>query len=163
MKKLNFGCGVDIKKNWDNIDIHKNPKLTKSFDFNKFPYPIKDNSYDYIYVKHVLEHLWEPEKVLRELWRICKPDSIIEILVPHCSNSGAYDGFQHIRYFNEHSFKIFVYDSRRIENKEKFKILKLYSEPSKIGKFFPGNLRSFLSLFINGFQKRICVKLKVTK
>lgn len=49
MKKLNFGCGHDIKRGWDNVDLQKDKRLTNSFDFNKLPYPIKSNTYDYIY------------------------------------------------------------------------------------------------------------------
>jgi len=72
MKKLNFGCGEDIRTGWDNVDIQKSQKVQKSFDFNKFPYPIKDDTYDYVWSRSVLEHLDEPDKVLHELWRICK-------------------------------------------------------------------------------------------
>ncbi len=50
MKKLNFGCGHDIKRGWDNVDLQKDKRLTNSFDFNKLPYPIKSNTYDYIYI-----------------------------------------------------------------------------------------------------------------
>ena len=47
MKKLNFGCGRKIKKKWDNCDVQKGAPI--SFDFNKFPYPLKSNTYDYIW------------------------------------------------------------------------------------------------------------------
>lgn len=34
MKRLNFGCGSNIREGWDNVD-------RQDFDFNEFPYPIK--------------------------------------------------------------------------------------------------------------------------
>lgn len=99
MKKLNFGCGSDIKEGWENIDIQKGPKVSKNFDFNKIPYPIKDNTYDYIYASCILEHLEDVEKVFSELWRISKPNGIIHIVVPHYTNKGAYSDLQHRHFF----------------------------------------------------------------
>ena len=72
MKRLNFGCGPDIREGWDNIDVQKGKGITKSFNFDKFPYPIKDNTYDYILMKMVIEHLSKPDKSIEELWRITK-------------------------------------------------------------------------------------------
>ena len=77
----------------------KSPKIYKSFDFNKFPYPIKENTYDYVWSRSVLKHLNEPDKTLEELWRICKKDSIIEIIVPYYNNKSAYADMQHKRFF----------------------------------------------------------------
>ena len=65
--KLNFGCGTDIKEGYVNADIQEGADLV--FDFNKFPYPFKDNEFDYIYSRNVLEYLENPEKVLIELRR----------------------------------------------------------------------------------------------
>ncbi len=36
MKKLNFGCGVDIRECHDYVDIQERKNITKSFDFNEF-------------------------------------------------------------------------------------------------------------------------------
>jgi hypothetical protein len=33
MKKLNFGCGEDIKEGWDNIDIQSSKKIKKNISF----------------------------------------------------------------------------------------------------------------------------------
>ncbi|GAG37131.1 unnamed protein product, partial [marine sediment metagenome] len=77
MKKLNFGCGMRMFDGWDNVDIQKSKGIFKNFDFNCFPYPIYKNSYDYILVDNILEHLLFPKKVLLELHRICKKNAII--------------------------------------------------------------------------------------
>ena len=47
MRKLNFGCGRDIKKGWDNCDKQEGKGII-TFNADKFPYPFKDNTYDYI-------------------------------------------------------------------------------------------------------------------
>jgi len=163
MKKLNFGCGNDIKKGWDNMDIQKSKNLTKSFDFNKFPYPIKDNTYDYIFVSNVLEHLNEPDKVLNELWRISKPKAIIEIIVPHYTNKGAYSDLQHKHFFNEDCFKALEKPKTIINKTKNFRIKKLELKPTLFGKLFPKFLREKIALFINGLISQIHVELEVLK
>ena len=35
MKKLNFGCGTDLREGWDNIDIQKNPKISEAPNHSK--------------------------------------------------------------------------------------------------------------------------------
>ena len=55
--KLNFGCGKDIRVGWDNVDILECKDIFKSFDFNKFPYPLKEDYYDYILMKQIINFL----------------------------------------------------------------------------------------------------------
>ena len=166
MRKLNFGCGIDIKKGYDNVDILKDKGIDLSFDFNKFPYPIKDNTYNYVYCKNVLEHIKEPKNVLNELWRICKPNTEIKIIVPHYSNRSAYDEFEHCHYYSEIAFK---YNFNKLDytsagQSNKFTILELKVIPSNIGKWIkPYWLREKLSLFLNGIQSAIYCNLKVIK
>jgi predicted SAM-dependent methyltransferase len=57
MTKLNFGCGEEIMEGFVNMDILKLEGVDVAHDFNKFPYPFKDNEFDEIYTSHVLEHL----------------------------------------------------------------------------------------------------------
>jgi len=165
MKKLNFGCGQDIKEGWVNVDVQKNAKIDKSFDFDKFPYPLKENEYEYILVSGVLEYLKKPSEVLNELWRISKSNAIIEIKkIPHYSNRSAYDDIDHIHYFSEIAFKHFVNKEFLIDKKKRFEIISLDVLPSNIGKWIrPKWLRERLSLLINGIQSEIYVKLRVIK
>ena len=165
---LNFGCGVNFRDSskkikWDNVDVQNSPKLKKSFDFNKFPYPLKSDNYDYVYAKSIIEHLWDLDKVFDELWRICKNGAIIEIGVPHYSNKGAYDDIQHVHFFNDRTFYNLVYDKRKIENLKKFELIYQKINPSPIGKFLPKKIRLYLSYFINGLHSKIWVKLRVIK
>jgi len=164
MKKLNFGSGNDIKEGWDNVDIQKSPKLTKSFDFDKFPYPLKDNTYDYVLVRQVIEHVLYPDRMLFELHRICKNKGIIRIETAHYTNKGAYNDMQHLHFLNENAFKFFV-ETRTLINERKnmFKIKELVITPTAIGKFIPNFLRQKLSLFLNGLNSQIHCTYEVLK
>ena len=59
--------------------------------------PFPDNSFDVIYNKSFLEHLWHPDVFLREAYRVLKPGGMILCLVPDWeSNYKTYfDDFTH--------------------------------------------------------------------
>lgn len=104
MKKLNLGCGDHIIDGWLNVDysfgafLNKVPIVKflaqkvlrtnwnkKIFIHNlskKFPW--EDNSVDYIYTSHTLEHFDREEGLhfLSESYRVLKLGGIIRILVP---------------------------------------------------------------------------------
>ncbi len=62
--KLNFGCGGDIRSEHLNVDVQKGNGIDKVFDFNKFPYPLKADQFDYVFINNVLEHLLFPDRCL---------------------------------------------------------------------------------------------------
>jgi SAM-dependent methyltransferase len=163
MKRLNFGCGKDFKKGWDNIDVQSGKEIDLSFDFDKFPYPFPKNYYDYVLLRQVLEHLLYPEKTLLELHKCCKNGAIIRIEVPHYTNSGAYNSLQHRGFFNEKAFINFIEAKTLLKKNQKFKIKSLNVLPTIVGKFIPKFLRDRLSLFINGLQSQIHVEYEVIK
>lgn len=163
MKRLNFGCGLKTLKGWDNVDIQKGKGISKSFDFNRFPYPLKPNNYDLILLDNVLEHLLDPQKVLEELWGVGKNGATIKIIVPHYTNKGAYSDLEHIHFFNEICFKNLVDRTIKTDQKKKFELDSLEISPTLPGKFFPRRIREKLALFFNGFLSQIIVVLKVIK
>ena len=55
----------------------------QSVDGQKLPFP--DGSFDFVSCNHVLEHIFETEKFLREIRRVVKPDGLVVISVPNCA------------------------------------------------------------------------------
>jgi len=163
MKRLNFGCGRDIKQGWDNVDIQKDSRLTKSFDFDKFPYPLKDNSYDYVLMSQVIEHLEKPDKALLELHRIIKPNGIIRIETCYFNNIAMTNDMQHKHYFSEKTFQEFVRQPCVINKQKMFEIKLLELQPTLIGKFLPKKIREKLCMIIGGLIGKIYVELKIIK
>ena len=108
MKKLNLGCGKDIKEGWVNLDIADLEGVDIVFDLNNLPLPFKDNEFDYILCNDIIEHILDYIPLMKELHRILKDGAIIEIKVPHYTYSRAYADPTHVRYFSMELFDFFV-------------------------------------------------------
>lgn len=110
---LDVGCGYD-KIGDVGIDIIDNADI--KWDLNKFPYPLENDSFATILCHHILEHLDNPLKVLKELYRILTPNGKIIIVVP-LRYHPRYRASEHKHFFNEISVNKLV--------SKYFKILKI--------------------------------------
>ena len=107
MKKLNLGCGRDYKdprEGWINLDYNSKYKTDINHNLDKLPYPFKRGEFDYVYCSHILEHVNDLFKTLREIERILKPRGILHIRVPHFSNGNGYNDLSHKRFFGWFTF-----------------------------------------------------------
>lgn len=165
MRKLNFGCGRDIKKGYLNVDITSFKGVDKTFDFNKFPYPFKSNQFDEIYADNVLEHLYDIPRVMTELHRISKTKGRIRIIVPYYNCYGAYNDVTHTHYFSHLSFEPFYASDTRGNYfiKQKFKLKRLLLVPTRLGNFIPFFVRRQLSHIIGQIIQVIDITLIVIK
>jgi len=74
-----------------NLDFEKRKEVDIIWDLNKRKLPFRDNSIDYFVASEVLEHLFYPLDILRELKRILKPG-----------------GFGVITYPNDHTYVLLI-------------------------------------------------------
>ena len=152
IKKLNFGCGVDIKKGWNNVD-------RTDFDFNIFPYPIEDNKYREVHIRNVLEYLEDPHRVLDELYRISVKGGTIFIRTPHFSNKGAYNSLQHVHYWSEKAFYYYIEGYKNMSASNQFNLLSLELVPTFLGKLVPKWFREkFMYFLISHIEVTLEVK-----
>lgn len=88
MRALEIGPGRHpVDKSWDIMDMVDRPWVTHKHDVRKLPLPIEDNTYDLIYMSHILEHVpwFQTVDLLKELHRIMKTTGTVEIWVPDFS------------------------------------------------------------------------------
>lgn len=113
MIKVNLGCGTTCPKDWINIDNSLNAKLAKwpllrqtlykigilPLELYEIPWetynitihdvrkklPFNDNSVNYIFTSHLIEHLTfkESEFLLKECIRVLHPNGLIRISTPN--------------------------------------------------------------------------------
>ena len=111
MKRLNVGCGKDIRKDYINLDSVKLEGVDIVYDLNKYPWPFKKNQFDYILCDNILEHLDSIIKPLEELSRISKKDAIIEIIVPLAPTSHAFRDPTHKQFYTYRTVEQYIKDS----------------------------------------------------
>jgi len=102
--KLNLGSGRSLSEGFLNVDFQGSPDIKHNLD--KYPYPFKDNSVDYILASHIIEHLEDPDKFLRECHRILKKGGRMKIKTPHVTAwGGAFGTFHHKHHFHEFAIR----------------------------------------------------------
>lgn len=89
--KLDVGCGsLDYSDLGELVFLHGNDDNIIHLDIKKYAFhietqgtvynlPFKDNSFDVVYLRHVLEHLENPIMALKEIKRVAKKFIIIQI------------------------------------------------------------------------------------
>lgn len=145
-KKLNLGCGKDIKKGFVNIDSVKLPGVEIVHDLDKYPWPFKDNEFGLVFCSHVLEHLSSITRPMEEIWRITKPKGRIVIEVPIFPSINAAVDPTHKQFYTYLTFNYFrPEDNLNYYSKARFNIVKRKIVFSK--------LTPFLTTFFNVSEK----------
>ncbi|MEK6855963.1 MAG: methyltransferase domain-containing protein [Nanoarchaeota archaeon] len=125
MKKLNLGCGKDIRKGYVNLDTVKLKGVDVVQDLEKFPWSLKNNEFDEVYCDNVLEHLSDIIKPMEELWRITKNGGKIIVKVPIFPSVWAATDPTHRSFYSYVTFNYFREgDGLNYYSKARFKILK---------------------------------------
>jgi SAM-dependent methyltransferase len=144
--RLNLGCGTVIfpisetdtpyhikpepeeihDGEWINVDKYKNKGVDEQIDLFRYPWvcengeTFEDNSADFIYCSHIVEHIpHEPKaskgyvvsgdldgffEFFRECWRILKPNGILYVASPFAFSNAGFSDPTHTRYITPSSF-----------------------------------------------------------
>ena len=85
-KTLEIGIEKHKITNGTSLDYNKEYNPDILCDLNYESIPSKDKSFDVVIAGEVLEHLINPYKVVREFYRILKPNGILIVSVPNISS-----------------------------------------------------------------------------
>ncbi len=110
-KLLDVGCGrgdftkgfKDLKLEIFGLDWEKShSEILKDIEIKlanieKGPFPFNDETFDFVFSKSVIEHLWSPEHFIKECQRVLKPGGTIIIMTPdwHSVKHVFYDDYTH--------------------------------------------------------------------
>ena len=100
-KRLNVGCGRNIKPGWVNIDGTAGPGVDHVLNLDPgavwLGLPFDDATFDEFLLSHVLEHIRNVYPLMTELWRVAKPNALMTIRVPYGSSDDAWEDQTHVR------------------------------------------------------------------
>jgi len=106
--------------------IEKVPSYVKFYQASVYECPFDDGSFDLVFSSHVLEHLYDPVKFMKEAYRLIRPKGLIFIIVPYYKTMFAPDGpsnffwdYTHIRLYSIMSIKRLLFDYSFINIKVK--------------------------------------------
>ena len=133
MKMLEPGCGRgEFLKNFKDLGLDvvgvdisheatdfNNELDVRVCDLENETFPFDDNTFDIIYSKSFIEHLYYPEKYLEEAYRVLKPNGLLLTLVPDWESQYKiyFDDFTHRTPFTQISLKdaYKMYDFNEVE------------------------------------------------
>ena len=99
--KLNLGCGFNKLMGHVNVDMYQTCNPDMQVDMEVFPWPFDANSVDEVVFNHSLEHMGAATDVflsiMKELYRVCKDQSLVRINVPHPRHDNFIGDPTHVR------------------------------------------------------------------
>ncbi len=101
---LDIGCARNKIPGTIGMDIDPGSEADILHDLNIYPFPLDDNSIDRVFAKHIIEHINDPRKFLREIQRILKQGGTAFIETPHFSCRVAYSEPEHKLFYSYFMF-----------------------------------------------------------
>lgn len=107
MRILDLGCGNRKSEGAVGLDREEIRGVDIVHDMNNFPYPLEPDSFDRIFMKHVVEHIPDTVSLMNEVHRIAKPGAEVEIHTPHYTSCNSYNDPTHVHHFSLKTFDFF--------------------------------------------------------
>jgi hypothetical protein len=108
---LNLGCGRKHIPGAINLDITASTDPDITHDLNMRPWPFPENHFREVHAYDVMEHLEDIIGTMEELHRICRPQAMIRVTVPHFSCCNSFTDPTHRHLFTSASFNYFTDES----------------------------------------------------
>ena len=104
---LDIGCGNNKHAGAIGINDIKLPGVDLVHDLNK-GIPFADNTVDYVYALHFLEHVNDLVFVMKEICRVLKPGGTLELEVPYYASHYAFADPTHRHFFSWQTLDYFT-------------------------------------------------------
>lgn len=117
-KRLNVGCGRDIKSGWINLDISKDVPADIHMDIRTGVFPLENGSCSDVYISGVLEQIGDNDQlihVMNECHRVLKPGGKMVVVVPNAKHAIAHQDPMDVRKFTIPTFQYFLKGDRHYE------------------------------------------------
>jgi SAM-dependent methyltransferase len=107
---LDVGCGINKYPGALGLDRNLSTKADVVADLDRFPWPLRDNSFREIRATHVIEHVADVVKTVEEFHRLLAPGGRVIIVTPHYTDFSSFCDPTHRWHLNSFSLRYFGED-----------------------------------------------------
>jgi len=108
LRILDIGCGSKKADGAVGMDIHAYPGVDIVHNLETYPWPVESNHFDRVICQHVIEHIDDVAKFMKELHRIGKNGATVEVTTPHFSSVNSWTDPTHKKHFSVQWYKLFT-------------------------------------------------------
>jgi ubiquinone/menaquinone biosynthesis C-methylase UbiE len=112
---IELGCGPSKKNGVIGIDVFPLDGVDIVADLENGLNFIPDNTVDELLSVHFLEHISNLELLIKEIYRVLKPDGVHNVIVPHFSNPHYYSDLTHKKFFGLYTFDYYATDTSKLK------------------------------------------------
>ena len=99
--KLDIGCGARKLEGSIGVDYRPYEGVDVVFDLNsRRGWPFADDTFEYIYANHIIEHLHDTLHFFAEAHRVARDGAILHIATPHYSSRDSWIDPTHVKQFS---------------------------------------------------------------
>ncbi len=105
---LDIGCGLNKQPGAVGLDRNRHTVADVVGDVDRGALPFRDDSFESVYLIHVIEHVADVVATMEEVHRVLRPGGRVLIETPHCSDASSFADPTHRWHLNSFSFRYFT-------------------------------------------------------
>lgn len=106
--RINLGSGFKRIEGFVNVDADPNVEPDYLLDLETGRLPFEDNTVAEVLCSHVMEHIGAGFiPLMKEIYRVCQPNGIVHIIVPHHRSDIFFGDPTHVRPITPEMMKLF--------------------------------------------------------
>jgi SAM-dependent methyltransferase len=106
-RTLDVGCGTKKTAGSVGLDCRPYPGVDVVHDLERFPWPLESDAFDLVVCSHIVEHMSDVGRFLKEIHRVCADGARIRIDTPHFSSLESWADPSHRQHLSLRSFEFF--------------------------------------------------------
>lgn len=158
---VDLGCGNNKVEGAWGFDLRREPGVHVLSNVER-GLPIRTDSVDVVFARHVIEHVRDLIGFMEELYRICRPGGAVEIDVPYYTSRGAFRDPTHVRFITEDTFQYFE-PPTDYGIRTQFRIERITYDVRKPFRWFPAYVQKRCRRYLWNVVDNMHVTLRVVK
>lgn len=158
---VDLGCGPNKVSGALGMDVRAIVGVNVVCDVEE-PLPLRTNSVDVVWLRHVIEHIHNLIGLMEEVYRVSRPGGTVEVVVPYYTSRGAFRDPTHVRYITEDTFQYFEFPAD-YGMRTNFKIEKITYDVRKLFRWLPAYFQKRCRRYLWNVVDNMYVTLRVVK